>query len=146
MSFFQMIRSKRTWIGILIFAVSCILLEAFGAQLTVKGILPTTAERWCVWCSIAIAAFGAGLYLMNGKAVLPAAGTVWVLIMLLLMTAGWILPGRIDWGETALVVGGIVLSGLILAGLLKSGGSKKKHRSSGKGIRQNKNRRARTGY
>lgn len=132
MSFFQFLRSRRTWIGALLFVLACVLLDALGALLIVRGILPMTSETAWVWGSAGAAAFCTGLYVMNGSAVLPMSGTLWSILMLLLISAGSLCPGRIVWGKSTLVTAGTMLAGLILAGLMSRGGSGKHRKRAGK--------------
>ena len=132
MSIMKFLRSRRTWIGVLLFIILCIIGSAIGALLIVKGIVPITAAQSWVWCSVGIAAFAVGLYTMTGYAVLPTAGVTWAILMLLLAGSGCLLPCGIAWGKPVIGTSCAVLAGLILAGILCCRLPGKKHGRAGK--------------
>lgn len=129
MPVFKDMLTRRFWLSVAVALLASAAVNALGALVISKGLLPyEMAQRW-TWAAWAIGAFAGGRFAVKGKdatlvrALLTLAVT-WVLVLL----AGLVISGsdtlRSGW------LGAVIASvaGALAAGLLKPGTGKKKRK------------------
>lgn len=125
---------KKTWLGLGFALALAAALNALGALLLTRGMVPMTAARLWVLGSWAVGSFlGTRAAVRAGSGSLPIAaavgaglyGIVWAIGLATWRTAAF------HWDVTAAILGGA-----LLAGLLGPGKVKKRSRTPGKGSRR----------